>query len=154
MASHHIEQYLRRRRFWCLLPLVLAYLVELIFTLFEFDEEIYRPRYWFYKGHTFASGKHWDGWDTDVNFAYGFMEIGARCLIFVSAHMAIKHGLVLRIFYVCATLEMIDVFDYWAFFNDKWFNTGLEFNYVKIVVILVYAWKEYSRKLKHSPKLA
>lgn len=145
-----IQLFRPSRRSKVLTPLVLSYLVEFIFTLFEFDEEIPRRRHIFYKGHTFASGKHWDGWPTDVNFVYGFMEMASRGLIFVSAYLAIKYGMRMRVFWICATIEIIDMFDYWLFRNDEWFNTGIEFNYIKIGVILYFAWKTYL----DSPKLA
>lgn len=142
-VSHLIPRFRLSRRSQVLTPLVLSYLVGFIFTLFEFDEEIAKLRHPFYKGHTFASGRHWDGWVTDANFVYGIMEIASRGLIFVSADLAIKYRFKLRIFWVCGGIEIIDMYDYWLFRNDEWFNTGIEFNYIKIVVILLYACIEY-----------
>ena len=123
---------------------MLSYLVELIFTLFEFDQEIKKPRYPFFDGITFQDGSTWNGWVTDANFVYGFMETSARGLIFVSAAISSWYGIKMNIFFVCITLEILDGIDYWLFYNHTWFDTGIEFNYIKIGVVFFYAWKEYT----------
>jgi len=130
-----------------LIAIVFSYVVELLFTLFEFDAEVDRKWHPFYNGHTFQNGKYWNGWVTNCVFVYGFMEMAARGTMFLAAHWAIRHRIMLRIFVVCATLEMLDMFDYWLFRNDPWFGTPIEFNYIKIGVVIFYArreWKNYS----------
>lgn len=128
---------------WVLLPLILSYLVELIFTVWELDREVKKPYYLLFDGWTYSNGTTWNGWVTDANFVYGFMETAARGLIFVAAAIASWYGVRMRIFFVCITLEIIDGFDYWIFYNHTWFNTAIEFNYIKIGVIFFYTWKEY-----------
>ena len=128
-----------------LAPLVLSYLTELIFTIWEFDKKVEKPYYPFFDGIIYEDGSKWNGWVTDCVFVYGFMETAARGLIFVSAAIASWYGVKMNIFFVCITLEIIDSFDYWLFYNHTWFNTGIEFNYIKIGVILYCSWKEYSR---------
>jgi len=130
---------------WILSALVLSYLVELIFTVFELDPEIKRPHHPFFNGLVFQDGTVWNGWVTDANFVYGFMEMAARGLVFLAASWAILYGIRMRIFAVCASLEIIDMFDYWLFRNDEWFNTGFEFNYLKIAIVVFCAWKEYRK---------
>jgi hypothetical protein len=134
-------------KFWVLLPLVLSYLVELIFTVFEFDREVKKPYFLFFDGIVYQDGSTWNGWVTDCNFVYGFMETAARGLIFLSAHWAVVYGVRLRIFSVCVLLEMADMLDYWLFYNAEWFNTGIEFNYIKIGVILFNVWREYNPQI-------
>ncbi len=71
------------------------------------------------------------------------METAARGLIFLSASWAVMYGIRLRIYGTCAVLEILDMFDYWLFYNHTWFDTVFEFNYVKIGIVLFCAWKEY-----------
>jgi len=130
---------------WILSALVLSYLVELIFTVFEFDREVKKPWFPFFKGIVYEDGSVWNGWVTDANFVYGFMETAARGLIFLSAYWSVTYGVKLKMYAVCVWLEIIDMFDYWWFYNDQWFNTGVEFNYIKIGIIFYCAWKEYIR---------
>lgn len=129
---------------WILAALLLSYLVELIFTVFELDAEVKKPHFLFFKGVEYADGTTWNGWMTDCNFVYGFMETAARGLIFLSASWAVMYGVKLRIFAVCAVLEIIDMFDYWLFYNGEWFNTVIEFNYIKIGIVFLYAWRDYT----------
>lgn len=129
-----------------LISILLSYVVELIFTLVEFDKEVVSKWHPFYNGHTFENGDYWNGWVTNCVFAYGIMEIAARAILLISAHWAIINGIRLRIFLVCAGLEILDMADYWLFRNDPWFGTPIEFNYIKIGVVIYYArreWKNY-----------
>lgn len=127
----------------------LSYLVELIFTLFEFDARIDRHWHPFYQGHTFEDGTHWNGWVTNAVFVYGFMEMVSRGLIFLAAYLAVTNRIFLRVFIVCFWLEMADMVDYWLFRNDpypflpKVGNFGIEFNYIKIAIIGYFITREF-----------
>lgn len=130
-------------KFWVLLPLVLSYLVELIFTIWELDKQVMKKRFIFFDGWVYEDGSAWDGLVSDSSFVYGFMETSSRGLIFVSAAIASWYGVRMNIFFVCITLEIIDGFDYWLFYNHKWFDTHIEFNYIKIALIFFYTWREF-----------
>src|SRR5687767_9715148 len=119
-----------------------SYLVGQLFTLFEFnavEEKRWHP---FYYGHTYEDGRFWDGRVTNAVFAYGFMEMVSRAMLFLAAYLAIVHRInVFKLFMVCFWVEVADMADYWLFRNDPYpflpriGNFGLEFNYIKLAII-------------------
>lgn len=139
-----------RRRI--IILIVLSYVVELIFTLFEFDIVVARPWHPFYYGHTYEDGSYWNGWVSDGVFVYGFMEMVARALIFLAAYYAVINKIALSLFIVCFWIELVDMLDYYLFRNDPWpffpriGNFGLEYNYVKLAIVCYYAWTDWNRK--------
>jgi hypothetical protein len=144
----------RHKSEWVFGLIALSYLIGVFFTLFEFDAEV-RVRYHpFYDGMTFQNGEHWNGWVTKANFVYGFMEMFSRMLIFVAGWIAWRYVVPIKIFAVCAFVEMADMVDYWLVRNGPWFtirkflifdNWEFEFNYIKIGIILIYCYTEWKK---------
>lgn len=134
-----------------ILLVVGSYLIELLFTLFEFDAVVKRKMHPFYQGHVYENGEKWNGYVTNAVFVYGFMEILARGMIFLAAYLAVMHKIALRLFVVCFWLEIADVFDYWLFRNDPYpllpriGNFGIEFNYIKIATVCIFSAIELTR---------
>lgn len=131
--------------------IIASYLVGFIFTLFEFDAVKRHKWHPFYAGHTYENGEFWDGRVTNAVFAYGFMEMVSRAIIFYAAYLAVRYGVFLRIFIVCFWVEVADMADYWLFRNDpypflpKFGNFGIEFNYIKFAIIVSFSAWEYRK---------
>lgn len=136
--------------------IVVSYFVGLIFTLFEFEKRIEKKWHPFFDGITYQNGDKWNGWVTDAVFAYGFMEMVSRGLIFLAAYLAVSHKIFLKLFIVCFWVELADMFDYWLFRNDpypllpkyetKYGTLALEFNYIKLAIVSYFAWTDWNRK--------
>lgn len=135
-----------------LLTLWFAFAVDLIFTLFEYDDERKQKRHPYYEGHTYKSGKKWDGAVTDANFYHGFFRRGTNVLIFLCAFLAVKYRLHPGIFILCMGLEIADAIDYWLTRNDEWFTLTyirigpytiydyeIEFNHFRLVIIALFS---------------
>jgi hypothetical protein len=138
-----------------------AYLFDIAFTLFEFDVENPKKYHPFYDGIVFKDGSRWNGWVTQANFVYGFMDIIYRVLLCLSVGLAIYFGVRTYIYFVIAGLEFFDLFDYWLIRNGAWFtmhkflifdNWEFEFNYIKIGFVLTFCYTEWKR-LKYTGSL-
>lgn len=135
-----------------LLLVIVSYLTGMIFTLFEFNAQV--PRKWhpYFKGITYQDGTVWNGWVSDANFVYGFMEMASRGLIFLAAYIAVMNKIPLRIFIVCFWVELSDMLDYWLWRNGPWFEVvgfmdfetfQFEFFYVKLAIIIFFSAREW-----------
>lgn len=151
--------------------IILSFLTDLIFTLFEFNAEVYKHWHPYFDGMTFSDGRKWDGSVTDANFAYGFFGIGSRGLMFLAGWLAIHYRMYPKSFLVAFWLELFDMPDYyftrnswWKFIPkvDFWLidNWTFEYNYIKILaicLIVYHEWKKlhgnYSGSLEHSAGL-
>lgn len=135
-----------------LLILFAAFTTDLIFTLFEYDEERKEKRHPFYEGHVYASGKKWDGAVTDANFYHGFYRRVTTGLIFLCAFLAVKWRLKPGIFLFCLGLEFVDALDYWLTRNDQWaeldylkigpytlYNYEIEYNHFRLLAVSIYS---------------
>lgn len=152
---HHLRVAAEANKIELTLGIVgLSYLIQVFFTLFEFDAEVMRKFHPFYDGMTYQNGYHWNGWVTMANFVYGLMEIVARVMIFLSASIAVLFGVKTCIFIVCAFVEVADIFDYWLTRNGPWFtvdkflifeNWEFEHNYIKIFIVLSFCYTEWKR---------
>lgn len=134
---------------------MLSYLVDLLFTLFEFEACTVKPWHIFYYGEDLNCG-YWNGWVSDSSFAYGFFAMGSRALIFLSAWMAIRNKVMLSIFSVCLWVEVADAVDYFFVRNGWWqiipefdfwlfHDIKFEFNFIKVPFITAYAAYEWKK---------
>lgn len=139
-----------------LILIVLSYFVDLLFTLFEFDAQVMKAWHPFYQGMDFPNGFHWDGKVSDSSFVYGFMAMVSRAMILLAAYLAVTHRILLNIFIVCFWIECADMLDYYLFRNSWWpfipkfdflmfENVEFEFNYVKIIIVILFAVREWRR---------
>lgn len=139
-----------------LVLIVASYLVDLLFTLFEFDAQIVEKWHPFYQGMDFPNGFHWDGKVSASTFAYGFFAMVSRAMIFYAAYLAVTYRIWLRIFVVCFWVECADMLDYFLFRNSWWpfipkfdfigfKNIEFEFNYLKVLFIATYAYIEWKK---------
>lgn len=128
-------------------------MVDLLFTLFEFNATEMHPWHPFYQPITFPNGFVWDGKVSDSTFVYGFMAMLSRAMIFLAAYLAVSHRLFLRIFIICFWVELADSVDYYLTRNGYWFkvdrflffeNWEFEFNYIKLGVIFYFTSREWT----------
>lgn len=142
--------------------IVLSYLVDLGFTLLEFDAEVEKKYHPFYDGITFQDGRHWNGWVTKANFVYGLLAMVSRALLFSAVILTVLFRIrIVMTFVVCLILECLDMVDYWLFRNGPWFvmykvlifdNWEFEFNYIKIGLVISFSYIEWER-LKYTGSL-
>jgi hypothetical protein len=153
---HLLEAAVLKHRFEIVFGLIaISYLIGLLFTLVEFDTQKAVKFHPLYNGITYSDGSHWNGWVSVANFVYGFMEMVARALLFLSVWVAYKYRVSIKIFGVLAIVECADMLDYWIFRNGPWFvmnkflifdNWEFEFNYIKIGIVLIFCYSEWKRQ--------
>lgn len=132
----------------------LSYLIDVGFTLFEFDIEVRKKYHPFYDGITYQDGSKWNGWVTQANFYYGLLAMCSRAAIFLSIGFAVWLGVKTRVYWVCLIAELSDMVDYKLTRNGPWFkldhflifdNWEFEWNYIKIGIVLTYCYTEWKR---------
>lgn len=147
-----------------LLILWMAFAVDLIFTLFEFDDVRKQKRHPYYEGHIYNNGKKWDGAVTDANFYHGFFRRITTAMIFLVAFLAVKYRIHPSIFIFCMGLEFFDAVDYWLTRNDEWitlptFRIGpytiydyeIEWNHFRLVAIALFSvFFTYGKSYKYT----
>lgn len=138
-----------------LLLIVGVYFVDVLFTLFELDTTPWKFHP-FYDGYTFPNGSHWNGWKSNNQIAYDIFAFVSRAMIFSASWLAVKHGIVLKIFVLCFFIELSDIVDYWLF-NNAWWpfiakfnflyfdNFEFEYNYVKLALVICFAVWEWRK---------
>jgi hypothetical protein len=141
-----------------------SYFVDLLFTLFESTSPETSKWYVFYKGHTYENGDYWDGQVTAATFWHGLNTMLSRAMLLTAAYISVRWRIFVTAFAVCFWVELVDMLDYWLFYNDWWvfipkfdLNLGLmvikdfafEYNLVKIGVVLTYCYIEW-KKLKYT----
>lgn len=144
-----------RHRVEIVLSLVaLSYLIDVGFTLFEFDIEVRKKYHPFYDGITYQDGSKWNGWVTQANFYYGLLAMCSRASIFLSIGLAIWLTVKTKIYWVCLVMEVFDMIDYKLTRNGPWFTLDrflifdsweFEWNYIKIGIVLTYCYIEWKR---------
>lgn len=143
-----------------LLLLAGSYLVDLLFTLFESSSPVTSKWYVFYQGHTYEDGSIWNGEVTAATFWHGINTMLSRAMILSSAYIAVRWGVFVKSFAVCFWVEVLDMLDYWLFYNAWWnfipkfdLNIGImtikdfefEYNFLKIPIVLIYCYIEWKR---------
>jgi hypothetical protein len=114
--------------------LLASQLIDLIFTLVEWDTE---TKYYFYPKVLFHGWGTWDGSMLLSEYVYHYCQhVSIMCILY-AAFMAPGEG----VFRVCFVLEAMDMADFGIHFNHTLFSIGdwgIEFNLFKFVLLLLY----------------
>lgn len=128
-----------------LLLLVGAYLVDLLYTLVEWD---FNTKYSFFPFFHGYSG--WDGKMALGSYVYYYCQHVCLMMIFYALYLFSAWRFVLILFWV----EVADLIDYMCFYHEAWFkmpgfwkfeSIPFEFNYIKVLFITIYAYIEWRR---------
>lgn len=121
-----------------------SYLVDLIYTLVEWD---FNTRYSFFP---FFHG--YDGWDGKMalgSYVYYYCQHVMLMMIFYAFYLYSGWRFVFILFWV----ECADLVDYMACYHEAWFKIpgfwkfdtiDFEFNYVKILIIFLFVSREWA----------
>lgn len=143
MSNHHKA----------ILLLVGAYLVDLIYTLVEWDFNVKYSFFPFFHGY--------DGWDGKMalgSYVYYYCQHISLSMIFCALYLITGWRFVALLFWV----ELADLVDYILCYHEGWFTIGsfwifedvkFEMNYLKVVIITLYAYIEWKRLKSHGSYL-
>jgi hypothetical protein len=120
--------------------LLLAYLVDLLFTSVEFEQV--KHNYFCWTGHCFIDYPIWKA----TYYYHYFAHISIMCVLF-----AARIGTNMRLFTGLIWLEILDVVDYAITFNTPYktlhlwsdLDYGIDFNLFKTLVAALLIAKEY-----------
>jgi hypothetical protein len=130
-----------------ILLLVGSYLVDLIYTLVEWDFNTRQSFFPFFHGY--------DGWDGKMalgSYVYYYCQHIKMAMIYCAAYLVTGWRFITVLFWV----ELADLIDYILIYHEGWFTIGsfwifedikFEFNYAKIFIVSIYAYFEW-KKLK------
>lgn len=125
-----------RTKIICLL--VGAYLVDLIYTLVEWDFHRTYSFFPFFHGH---SG--WDGKMALGTYVYFYCQRVALMMIIWASFLASGF----RFFKILFWIELLDLIDFAMCYNEQWFSIrgfSFEFNYLKIGILIYFAAREWN----------
>src|SRR5687767_2031466 len=127
------------------LILVGAYLVDLIYTLVEWD---FNNRYSFFP--FFHGYEGWDGKMALGSYVYYYCQHVCLMMIFYAVYLISGWRFLMVLFWV----ELADLVDYMLIYHEGWFRIGsfwifenfkFEFNYAKVFIVSIYAYFEWKK---------